>query len=214
MDELKQLLGEELFEQVTEKLGDKKLLIDDGKYIHNVDGAYIPRKVFNEDKKKLKDQIDELTGKIEALQKAGNENEKLQEQLKELSEKLQTVSTESEARLLESERIAKIETALIKSGANDAYIDFLKTKIDSEVVKKSESGEWIGLDQINGLKESFPVMFGTQKVVGEPPPGGEPTPAVTDLQKQYTAAVEQFGKSSPQAIAVKNEAFRKGEPIN
>ena len=33
MEEIKQLLGDELFNSVTEKLGDKKLLIDDGKMI-------------------------------------------------------------------------------------------------------------------------------------------------------------------------------------
>ena len=48
---MKELLGEELYNQVKEKIGDKELIINDGKYI--------PKSKFddlNEDKKKIQSQ--------------------------------------------------------------------------------------------------------------------------------------------------------------
>lgn len=52
MEEIEKLLGTELFTQVKEKIGDKTLIINDGKYI--------PKQKFddlNNDKKDLQKQL-------------------------------------------------------------------------------------------------------------------------------------------------------------
>lgn len=54
MEDLKNLLGEELFNKIQEKLGDKKVMVDDN---------FIPKTRFdqvNQEKNNLKKQLDEL----------------------------------------------------------------------------------------------------------------------------------------------------------
>ena len=59
---MKELLGEELYNQVKEKLGDKELIINDGNYIpkHKFDD-------LNNDKKELKKQLEEVNAKVQEL---------------------------------------------------------------------------------------------------------------------------------------------------
>ena len=66
---LKEVLGEELYNQVKEKVGDKELFVNDG--------TYIPKKKFddlNDDKKKIKEQLDDANKKIEELSKVNAED--------------------------------------------------------------------------------------------------------------------------------------------
>ena len=70
MDKLKELLGEELFSQVKEKIGDVKIMIDDGNFI--------PKARFdqvNEEKKELKEMLKERDKQLEDIKKKAKDSE-------------------------------------------------------------------------------------------------------------------------------------------
>ena len=67
---LKELLGEELYSQVTEKLGDKKIMVDDGNFI--------PKSRFdqvNQAKKELEVQLKDRDTQLADLSKNNKDNE-------------------------------------------------------------------------------------------------------------------------------------------
>src|SRR5574344_57883 len=80
---MKELLGEELYNQVKEKLGDKELIINDGNYIpkHKFDD-------LNNDKKELKKQLEEVNAKVQELSSV--DAEKLNKEIEDLKKKYET----------------------------------------------------------------------------------------------------------------------------
>ena len=80
---MKELLGEELYNQVKEKLGDKELIINDGNYIpkHKFDD-------LNNDKKELKRQLEEVNAKVQELSSV--DAEKLNKEIEDLKKKYET----------------------------------------------------------------------------------------------------------------------------
>ena len=75
---LKELLGEELYSQVTEKLGDKKIMVDDGNFI--------PKSRFdqvNQAKKDLEVQLKDRDTQLADLSKNNKDNENLLNQIKD-----------------------------------------------------------------------------------------------------------------------------------
>src|SRR5690606_3264175 len=113
MDKLKELLGEELFSQVKEKIGDVKIMIDDGNFI--------PKARFdqvNEEKKELKEMLKERDKQLEDIKKKAKDSEDLTAQIKELQDLNQKTVTEYEAKLAKQSFNFALEQALAKDGAN------------------------------------------------------------------------------------------------
>lgn len=99
MDELEKLLGQELFLRLKQKLGDVKLLIDDGKLIpkHRFD-------CINLSLKDHKEQVKELRTKNAALENEVKAQKELQERVKDLEKQvlIYSVIAKSKARNIQT----------------------------------------------------------------------------------------------------------------
>lgn len=162
MPDLKELLGEDLFNQVNTKLGENKIAVIS-------DGSYIPKLKFDEviqQKNTYKTQSDELNTQLETLKKANKGNEDFTKQITELQGKLQEAEIKNKNISLES----AIRLGLTK--ANAKYEDLLLGKVDKSKLEINADGSIKGLDeQINGLKEGYKDLFGEAIPSGS---GGNP----------------------------------------
>lgn len=159
---LKETLGEELYNQVKEKIGDKELFVNDG--------TYIPKKKFddlNEDKKAIKSQLDEANKKIEELSKVNADD--LQKEIDNWKTKY-----EEDTKKLNDD-IAKREREYV---INDLVRDI---KFTSESAKKAfteelsskdlkiEDGKLIGFDDyLSSYKKNDPKAFAEEKQEQKP----------------------------------------------
>lgn len=198
MDWLKELLGDDLFSKVSEKLGDTKVLKDDGTSV-----PYARFKKVNDQKNVLQDQVTELQGistkydelqtdvakwkeeaeSIPALKKKMEEWEKsttdLQGQLSKANEKITEFTTKEEEyqKELRSTRInSEVEKLFLTNQAK--HVDLLKGQIDMSKLEIQEDGTIKGLqEQFDGLKETYKDFFGEERFEGGTPgKGGNPDP--------------------------------------
>lgn len=146
--DLKQLLGEELYNQVTSKLGDKKIMVDDGNFI--------PKARFdkvNDQKKELEIQLKTTSETIETLKKNNSDNETLQNTISEHEKTIANLKKEAEDKDFNySLRDALKEAGCIDSRALEVYLTKENLKL--------EDGKIVGLEeQLNSLKESKTYLF-------------------------------------------------------
>jgi len=157
--DLKELLGQELFDQVQIKLGDKKLIINDG--------SYIPIEKFNEknnENKTLKAEIATRDTQLNELKGKAQGNDDLTRQIEELTALNTKTQSEYEAKIKDMTLNTHIEQALSKHNAK--FTDLLINKIDKSKILINDNTV-IGLDeQIEGLKTTYKDLFG-QKVIGK-----------------------------------------------
>lgn len=168
--DLKELLGEELYNKVKEKLGDKKIMIDDGNFI--------PKARFdevNEQKNEYKKMVDERDKQLEQLKEKAKGHDELTAKLTELEAQNKQTKEEYESKMAELKKNTAIDLALAKQKAKNvkavkALLDMEKVSLDGDNI--------IGLEeQLKALKESDPYLFGDAKPkVGDgsnPPPTGD-----------------------------------------
>ena len=172
---LKELLGEELYNQVKEKVGeDKELFVNDG--------TYIPKKKFddlNEDKKKIKQQLDEANTKIEELSKVNSED--LQKEVDEWKQKY-----EQDTKALNDDIAKREREYLINDLVRDLNFssESAKKAFKSELADKDlkiEDGKLIGFDDyLSSYKKNDPKAFVEEKPKDQPGInlGGEHLPKV------------------------------------
>ena len=165
--DLKELLGEELFEQVTEKIdatdGDLKLMINDG--------SFVPRDRLNaktEEIDELKAAIKKRDQQIETLRDDSQTSAELRKRIEELQEENKTAKTEMEGRLAAQILDAAVERALMKNGARNpktvrALLNMDAITVDGEDVKGLD-------DQLSEIKSDEPYLFDD----GKPGKGGSP----------------------------------------
>lgn len=150
---IEEMLGNELYAKVQEKLGDKKIVVNDGNFI--------PKGKFDEVigvKNELKSQVSELTSQLEGLKKSAEGNDSLIKQIEDLQG--QNKSWEERYKKTQLETAIKLEA--VKSNANDPS-DILRL-MDFNSLELSDDGSVKGLeDQINGLKESKAYLFAQEK---------------------------------------------------
>jgi predicted nuclease with TOPRIM domain len=163
--DLKELLGEELYNQVMAKLGEKKIAVVS-------DGNWIPKDKFNElndEKKALKEISDQLRTDLKEMKEKAKGNEDLTKQITALEAQLQ----ENEDKIKDLRTSAAIERELLK--ANAKFPDLLVGKFDKSKVEVLEDGTVKGLeDQLKTIKESYKDLFGETKIAGTPPGKGDP----------------------------------------
>ena len=156
---LKELLGEELYSQVTEKLGDKKVMIDDGNFI--------PKARFdqvNQAKKELEIQVKERDTQLADLSKSNKDNEQLLTQIKDLQALNKQTTADYESKINQMQFDYALEGAL--TNAKCRNIKALKALLDIDNVKLNE-GKLEGLEeQLNTLKESDSYLFGIEEAPG------------------------------------------------
>lgn len=142
MEQVKELLGAELYHQVKGKIGDKRILLDDENFI--------PKSRFNkviQKKNAYKDQVKLLNEKLEGAQRMTQVYEELVKKLQETNEKIKEVSL-----------VNAIHLQALKANAKN--IDAVNRLIDRNNIVILEDGTIIGLEeQLKALQESKPFLF-------------------------------------------------------
>lgn len=196
MEFLKEILGEELYKQLKEKLdaynGDeanKEKLI---KLVNLTDGGYVSKDKYTSLETDLSGKTSELakaTGLIEELKKSTGKDEGLQQKIADYETEITTLKTENEE--LKTENALKF--ALVSAGAVDVDYLVYKAKEKGEI-KLADDGKIKGIDDlVSGLKTQLPAMFGNsnsnqqqnnnnRKVLENPLPGGNKDKVVTKEQ--------------------------------
>lgn len=169
---LKEFLGEELYNQVMEKVGkDHKIDI-----VSN--GNWFPKAKFdevNEKVKTLEDQIKERDNQLKELKTKAAGNEELSAKIAELETANEATKSEYEVKMAELKKETAIELKLKDEQAKNvkavkALLSLDKVSIDGDNL--------LGLDeQLKTLKESDPYLFGEDKLTGRDttPPGDKQT---------------------------------------
>lgn len=211
MEFLKEILGEELFNQFIEKINahngneankDKQIKLE------NINaGNYVS-------KLKYEDIASQLTGKQTELETANNLIAELKKDTKgneELQGKItgyETQVSQLQAELQETKIKSAIKVALLSEKAVD--VDYLTFKLNEKLKEKGETLEldendnikgWD--DKLSGLKTQFPTMFetgtpGNKKILGDNRlpggvnPGGnaEPKTLAEALRQQFENPTE------------------------
>ena len=164
METLKEKLGEELYNQVVEKLGDTKLIIDDGKFI--------PKSRLDEvidQKKALSDELEKTQVKIKEFGTLVEDNKELSGKVTALNADIETSKTDYDAKVAKMNFNHRLESAVRDVGALNiksviANLDTSKITLDGEHFKGLD-------DQIKTVKESDPYLFGKAINKGSSPPG-------------------------------------------
>lgn len=178
---LKELLGEELYSQVMEKVGDKhKIAIVS-------DGNWIPKDKFdavNNEKNEYKQQVESLNQKLTELNGKLKDNEEAQQTIEALKQQIE----DKEQELAQTRKINAIKFEILKANPRDVA-DILP-HIDSDVVK-IEDGKVLGLEeQIKALKESKAYLFNDEEPSGT---GGSKGNAPRSASRNIITK-EDFGK--------------------
>lgn len=154
MEKLKELLGEELYKSVVEKLGTDK------KYTFGLEENYVTKDRFNQLNEQVKDyktQLSDRDKQLEDLKKASEGNEELSKKLAEMEENNKKIQTEYETKLLNSQRDYAVDLAITKAKAKNPKA--LKALLDLDKVKY-EDGKVSGLEeQLKAIKESDGYLF-------------------------------------------------------
>lgn len=204
-EQLKELLGEEVAKQVDEKIGDKKLVINDG--------SYIPKAKFDEvntAKNDYKQQLDERDKQLEELKKQAKGNDELTKQLESLQEENKKAIEEYEDKLKKQQLDFAVESKVMQAKARNpravkGLLDTEKIKLDGEQV--------LGLDeQLDEIKKSDPYLFADEKPStpgANPAGGGEPqkTP-----QQEYDELMAEVQKN-PVDQSLRNRLFIAKEKL-
>ncbi|MBT2599092.1 MULTISPECIES: phage scaffolding protein [unclassified Oceanobacillus] len=156
--DLKELLGEELYNQVAKKTGDKhKIAIVS-------DGSYIPKEKFdavNNEKNDYKQQIADRDTQLDDLQKKAKGNDDLQQTIKDLQKQNDDAKKEHDANLAKIQKEAKLELALNNAKARNSKA--VKALLDDEKISL-DGDNLVGLDdQLKELQKSASYLFDTEE---------------------------------------------------
>lgn len=160
--DLKELLGEELYNQVVEKAGDNKVAVVS-------DGNWFPKDKFdtvNNENKDLKQQISDRDTQLEDLGKKVKDNKELTHEIDRLKQENQTATQELQEKLDNQAYEFALDKALVSEKVKNtkavkALLDTEKIKLDGEKLLNLD-------DQLKELKESDAYLF-EQEQQQEPP---------------------------------------------
>ena len=214
MDFLKEILGEELFNQFKEKIdafnGDEANKDKTIKLANLGAGEYVSKLKFdalNEQLTGNKAELDKANGLISELKKGTKGNEELQGKITGYESQVADLQEELQATKLKS----AIKVALLSEKAVD--VDYLTFKLNEKLKEKGETLEldenenikgWD--DKLSGLKTQFPTMFesapnGDKKIIENKLKKNEGPDSITRnelLRKPYAERVK-FANENPEA---------------
>ena len=162
---LKEKLGEELFNQVKEALGDTKIMVDDGNFIpkHRFDEV-------NETKKLLESQIKTKDKELKDLAKKFEGNEDLASELATMKANSKKMEDDYKKQIADMQLNHGMEAVFNENKVKDAKL--IKALLDMDKIKL-DGDKVIGLDdQITALKESHDYLFNIEE--GATSLGGTP----------------------------------------
>lgn len=152
--DLKELLGEELYNQVAEKIGENKLAIVS-------DGNWFPKEKFDEAntaKKKAEESLKERDKQLEELKKSSGDNEELRKQI----ESLQTENKAAKEQYEAEKQELKLSTALKLALGNSVHdVDMVAGLLDKSIIELGEDGSIKKgyEDQVKALRDNKPFLF-------------------------------------------------------
>lgn len=204
MEFLKEILGEELFNQFKEKIdtfnGNEANKDKQIKLANLATGEYVGKGKFdalNELLTGKQTELDTANGLIAELKKGAKGNEEMQGKITQY----ESTVAELQAQLQETKIKSAIKVALLSEKAVD--VDYLTYKLNEKLKEKGENLELDENDNIkgwdeklSGLKTQFPTMFesataGDKKVMENKLPSSnedrkaEPKSLAEALQMQY-----------------------------
>lgn len=198
MEFLKELLGEDLFKQVTAKInehnGDEANKDKQIKLANLASGEYVGKLKHDDLNTQLQSKIAELNSAnelIAQLKKGTKDNEGLQGKIAQY----ETQVTELQSELADTKLKSALKVALLSEKAVD--VDYLTFKLQEKLKEKGEALELDENDklknweaQLEGLKTQFPTMF---EAAGDGGDGYEPyDPARLPKPSGQTVTKEQF----------------------
>jgi hypothetical protein len=203
MDFLKDILGEDLFAQVSEKINahngneankDKQIKIGNlgsGEYVGKGKHDALVEQLAGK-----QTELDTANGLIEQFKKSAKGNEELQGKITQYENAVKDL----QAKLHEQQIKSALKIALLSEKALD--IDYLTFKVDEKLkadgkALELDEGEKIkGWDDIlSGLKTQFPTQFESKKNSG----GIDPNPLPTPDQNSSGVTKEQFDRMGYQS---------------
>jgi len=151
MSDLMKVLGEELYNNVLEKVGDKKIGFLDG---------YVPLSRFNEVNEKLKTSKEQITSfekQVEETKKLLEKSEEYKGKYEELEANYNNSKTEYEANIQNITKKSAIEKKLLEEGAKHTKLIMSDINMDNI---KIDGENLIGLDdEIKKAKETYNDLF-------------------------------------------------------
>lgn len=213
MEFLKDVLGEDLYVQVAEKLSKSDVKIAnlaDGGYV-NKDKFLAAEKTANE----LQAQIAERDKQLAALQKSTGDADALKAQIVELQAANETVVTEYKEKLSKSQLESAKKIAIANAQpANEIAAKAIEKLIDDAQIKAGKDGYEGITEQIAAIVESLPSLVKTSvkpKAGGVNPPTSDDDQP-TKWQNDYNAAKERGDTKA--AIRITQDAFAEGVVLN
>lgn len=169
MEFLKDILGEDVFKQFTDKVNayngneaNKDKLL---KLVNLTDGGYVSKDKYTSLETDLAGkgaELDKANGLIEELKKTAGKDAGLQQKITDYETEITKLKAENET--LKTENALKF--ALVAAGAVDVDYLVFKAKEKGEI-KLGEDGKIKGeADLISGLKTQLPTMFGASNQQG------------------------------------------------
>lgn len=150
---LKNHLGDELFAQVSEKLGN----VDGLSIINTGDGSWIPKQRFEGEREKVKAlnaNIASLTNELDEAKKASGSVASLNQQIEQLKNDV----AERDGRITTMQRSGKMLEKLRTAKARNP--ETVLRLLDMNKVGEDKDGNLTGVDeQIESLKTSDPYFF-------------------------------------------------------
>lgn len=182
MEWLKKLLGDDLYNQVVSKLGDKKIIEDDGKMIpkHRFDEISTKNENLEKELKTVKESLSTTQTELEGIKtKSGKEKTTVEEQITNLTQQIADLKTQNEQKdkaIVNERKNTALDIALTEAKANPKYKALLKKEFDIEKLELDETGKIKGFaDLVKPIQENLKDLFGETKFVGgDPQPGGNP----------------------------------------
>jgi hypothetical protein len=198
MEELKKLLGDELFNQVTAKLAGKELLMHDkGQKFIVDDGALIPKHRLDEvivQRDGFKSQVEQAEKDLKALKSAAKGNEELTAKIEELQEANKAAKAEAESAIRKTQTSFAVKRMLFDGGViNPDYQNLLEKEVsDAEL---NQDGTVKNKDKyLTDIKAKYAPMFGQTKISGQEHQDGE-TPGATSKLETELAEAEKTGNT-------------------
>ncbi|WP_256816536.1 phage scaffolding protein [Cytobacillus sp. Bac17] len=186
--DLKELLGEELYKQVMEKAGDKKIAIVS-------DGNWIPKEKFNElneNTKELKKQLKDRDAQLAELGEKAKGHEELTAKINELTEENKKAAAEYQQKLDQQAFDFALKSALTSVKAKNPKA--VEALLNKESIKL-DGDKLLGLeDQLKALQKSDAYLFETGQQSNKPTfsqgqhqttPGGEPSTLLDALNQSF-----------------------------
>ena len=195
MEFLKEALGEELYNQVAEKLkGNDKI-----KLANLADGGYVGKEKFDASETTvadLKKQLADRDKDIVALKKSTGDNETLTKQLSDLQAKYKTDTDALQNKISQNALNAALDLGITKAKGKSAKA--IKALLDTSKLSLKDDGTVDGLDTaLEALKKSDGYLFTQEetKPQGDGFHSGAPnpdTPEAKQVADAFAAARGNF----------------------